>query len=232
MVVVFQGVTSRESALSTDGEVVPTRSCLMPALRPLIALVVASCGCLSTYEVSVRESALMNENRAKAEPAMLAAARAHGANLLPIYPEKVVFRLPCLDGSDELRPSYVASSHDFCVQMQKDIPGCQEPGPHGTIIFRHSGDKARLVIPFRALSGWEYARLARQGDKLLVLMPDVEIHEDGSVTECECDGMPRADCPSSYAFVIDELISVEALEKLSVPISVEELLVKCKAIAL
>ena len=165
---------------------------------------------------------------------MLAAAKIRGAVLLSLEPQDVDHRLPCIEGSEEAVSISEQALHNNCLYMESKLPGCQQSASDGrSFRIRMRGETTKLVIPIRQVEGSIYARLARRDNKLLVLLPRLTSRtEVGTVTECECDGMPRERCPSSFGFVVDDVQAGLEIEEAWVPMAEEHLRTTCKAMEL
>lgn len=207
---------------------------LLLLLGVLAALSPLSCSCLSTQRVRAKVEELRVENRARAEPAMLSAAKSRGAVLLPLEPNDIDHRIACVNESVELPSIGGEPPRDICLWMQINRPGCQEwAGDGRTFLIHDASGKSQLVIPIQQVEGSSYARLARRGNKLFVLLPQLTTREEvGTVTECQCDGMPRVHCPSSFGFVLDDGPSSPKIEVVAVPIAERHLRRVCKSVAL
>jgi hypothetical protein len=124
--------------------------------------------CLSAQKVDERYDALHTRNRERAQPAMLAAAAARGATLLPVEATYIanVPRL-CAEGTRRA-PPYTRSStctliagDDSCIAMEKDW--------RSFVLHRRDGaSKLAIIIP---VAGWRYTRLARRGNRVFILRP-------------------------------------------------------------
>lgn len=210
---------------------------IMRGLLPLstiaqLALCLSGCGCLSSELVQAKVERLRLQNRDRAEPAMLAAASARGAFLLPLEPQDIPHRLPCMPGSDESM-AFAEPSHDVCLSTESDRLGCQQWSEDGRyFLLRQKGEQPQLALPVRGVEGSTYARVARRGNRLIILLPRLTSREQlGTVTECECDGMPRVQCASTFGFLLNEVPTSVEIEEIWVPMAEGYLRRKCKAFA-
>ena len=180
---------------------------MLLSIAVLVVPLAAGCGCLSSQQVSAKERELRSRNHARVESGMLAAAQRQGAILLSIEPQSIAHRLPCVEGTDEATPVPEEALHNICLWTQSQIPGCQQGARDGrSFLIRNRGERPKLVIPIREVDGAAYARLARRGNELIVLLPRLTSQRQvGTVTECECDGMPRVQCQSTFGFVVDDV---------------------------
>lgn len=194
----------------------------------------AGCGCISSQQVVAKEKELRSQNRAGAEPGMFAAAKIRGAVLLPLEPQGIPRRLPCVEGTDEAARLSEEAPHDTCDWVEIRTPGCQEWASDGrSFLIHNKGKSTKLAIPIRPVDGSVYARLAQRDNKLIVLLPRLAHHtEVGTVTECECDGMPSVQCPSTLGFVIDTVPAALEIEEVWVPMTEDYLRKVCKTTAL
>ena len=164
---------------------------------------------------------------------MLAAAKSRGATLLSLQAQDIDHRFPCANGSDEGASVAPGPPDDICMWMESNRPGCQEWASDGrTFLIRDKGENAKLAVPIQQLEGSRYARLARLDNKLFVLMPRLTTPKEvGNLTECECDGMPRTQCPSSFGFILDDGPSSPEIEVIWVPMTERRFRIECKATA-
>ena len=205
---------------------------LLPIAVPVMVFL-AGCGCLSTQRVRAKMEELRLQNRMRAEPAMLATAKSQGAVLLSVPPQDISFRLPCLSGTDETELGGGEPPQDACVWIQSKSSGCQEWASDGrSFLIRDKGKKPILAVPVQQVEGSAYARLAQRGNKFFILMPRLTIQDEvGTVTECECDGMPRVQCPSSFGFILSDAPSSPEIEVVWVPMAEKHYRTICKAVA-
>jgi hypothetical protein len=193
-----------------------------------LAFVGAGCACLSAKQADAKREKLYASNRDRAEPAMRAAAEAQGAVLLPIEASNLILPLDCAGEENEPEPPAGGVEHDACGFIARATHSCiNRTGDRRTFVLRHPGGSPKLVIPIAA-EGWRYTRLARRGDTLFILRADITPHTVGRVTECECDGMPRVVCPTTYGFILDEVSNLQ-IKEVSVPMTDDTLDWSCRA---
>ena len=193
------------------------------------ALLAAGC-CLSAQQADARRDQLKLRNRARAEPAMRAAAEARGARLLPAEATLIPRPLDCAEGRDEAVPRAEGGNVDFCIARAQELGGCiRRTGDGHTFRILRAGAPPKLAIPVRP-DGWRYAGIAERGDKLLLLLPRLSPRSVGAATQCECDGMPRPSCPEDHVFLIDDRPSVE-IEEIWVPMIEDQLDWRCASTA-
>jgi hypothetical protein len=151
------------------------------------------------------------QNRQRAEPAMQAAARKVGAELLPVLPEEVYdcdLRWPMPPGSN-------------CIAYNPTYnPLAKLLDAHGTV---------HAAVAVRGFPDWYYARLARRGDDLFLLVPTLTRREVDRQTQCECDGMPRDIAPVKprVVFVVEGTPKTPAQE-IEVPVTADYVAFDCK----
>jgi hypothetical protein len=198
-------------------------------LSALVAAFTLSCTgcCLSRREADARLERLRADNWARAEPAMRAAAQARGAVLLPLELRELARPLPCAGESDQPEPPSGAE-HEICLLMARESHTCTASAADGSyLVLRQPGERPKLVIPVPAPNG-PYTRVARRGDTVFILRPEISPRIVGHATQCECDGMPRVICPMVHGFVLDDVF-VPHVEELSVPMTEDQWQWSCKA---
>ena len=152
------------------------------------------------------------QNRLRAEPAMQAAARQVGAVLLPVFPEEVFdcdmpdWRLP--PGSD-------------CVKWNPNF------SPVTELLDARGG--LHPVLPVDT-PDWYYARLARRGDDLFLLVPKVIRRQVDRREECECGAMPQPIPPMRprVVFVVDGTPKTPP-QRIEVPVTEDYVNFQCRA---
>lgn len=147
---------------------------------------------------------LLASNRERAEPLMRMAAESVGATLLPNTPKRIIRAGACV-GRDLPQTQTCASwvSDDRLAFRWRDRTGTNSVG---------------VVIDS---ASWLYARLARRGNTLVLLMPIVSRELESRQTECECEGRPTGyfdfENEVEPVFLVDDL-PVDGVEVVSVPI--------------
>ena len=178
----------------------------------LAGLLVGIAGCCTSMGRANRiEREMRLQNRQRAEPAMQAAARQVGAELLPVFPEEV---------------------------YDCDLPGWPTPGgnciaynptynPLAKLVDAHGTVHQALAV--RVFPDWYYARLARRGDDLFLLVPKLTRRQVDRQTQCECDGMPRDIPPVQprVVFVVEGTPKMPAQE-IEVPVTADYVAFDCK----
>jgi hypothetical protein len=151
------------------------------------------------------------QNRLRAEPAMQAAARAVGAELLPVLPEEVY---------DCNLPNWPLPPGSDCIAYNPTY------SPLAKLLDARGA--VHQAVPIQ-VEDWYYARLARRGDDLFLLVPKVTHHEVDRRKQCECDGMPRIGPPERPRVVfIVEGTPRATLWKVEVPVTEDYVGVECK----
>lgn len=139
------------------------------ALAVAAAFAFAGC-CTSDRRAAEIVSHMQTLTRVRAEPAMLSAAGRLGAELLPEFPREIY---DCdMPGRPRLEPQI-----DCAVWAPSDT---------GLLTMRLAGGKTRTVVPIKVHT-WYYARLARRGDQLFLLVPKLTRRQVDQRTQCECD---------------------------------------------
>jgi hypothetical protein len=147
--------------------------------------------------------------------------------LLPVEPKLIDLPGDC-DGEGS-EPEPVLES-DVCAVNARQTDSCASwATDRGSLVIRHQGQSPKLIVAVG--TGGQYARLARRGNALVVLEPQISLRTVGSATQCECDGMPRVICPTVYGFVTDDEAAPQ-IERVSVPMTVVAPHWSCKALLL
>jgi hypothetical protein len=154
---------------------------------------------------------MRQQNRLNAEPAMQSAARQVGAELLPVLPEEVV---------DCDMPHWpIPPGHD-CIKWNPAY------SPFAKLLDASGSVHNALPIETR---DWYYARLARRGDDLFVLVPKVTRRQVDKADQCQCDGMPRVQPPGAprVVFVVEGTPKTPAQE-IEVPVTEDYVNFQCR----
>jgi hypothetical protein len=172
-------------------------------------------GCCTdrTEARNIRHAAML-DTRARAEPTMRAAAQRLGAELLPVLPQ-ARFEFPFARELPGLpRPE---ESEDRGLQLLSD-------DPH--VVRLHDGQGAARIALLFHHNAWYYARLARRGEKLYILLPQLTDRIVDERTQCDCYDGPTGEDPA-VVFVVDDIQEVEVHE-VQVPLTVEVVRWRCK----
>lgn len=166
--------------------------------------------CISDRHASEISGHVQTLTRVHAEPAMRDAAHRLGAELLPVFPEEVY---EC-----DLAGSWVPRGAD-CVMW--------EPNDRGLIAVRDLHGTVRRALPIQ-VQDWLYARLARRGDDLILLVPKLTRREVDRRTICGCYVEMQVGAPVKplVVFVVDGAPKT-AVQEVEVPVTVETVGFKC-----
>jgi len=178
----------------------------------LAGLLVGITGCCTSMgRANKIEREMRLQNRQRAEPAMQAAARQVGAELLPVLPEEVY---DC-DLHRWHMPAACVAYNPTYNRFAKLLDA------HGTV---------HQALAVGRFPNWYYARLARRGDDLFLLVPKLTRHQVDRQTQCECDGMPRDMAPVQplVVFVV-EGTPRPAVQEIEVPVTADYVAFDCKA---
>jgi hypothetical protein len=160
---------------------------------------------------------LQIQNRMTAEPAMRGAAARVGAALLPSAPERVDLANFC----DMLVVRQNEDARNCVVSIAED---------QRTARILHSS-RNRIAVPVRSKDGY-YARLARRGNTLFLLVPTVTRSKVREGTECTCRGGMyelERQVDLQWSFVIDDG-PIDKVEEIPVPVTEQFAEWKCKLI--
>ncbi len=128
-----------------------------------------ACCCRSPERAAQAKARLLASNRERAEPSMRMAAEAVGAVLLPATPTRVIQVGACSNRDlPEAQTCISWASDDGLAFRWRDPTGSESLG-------------VKVDSPF-----WLFARLARRGDTLVLLVPVVTRRLVSRETECEC----------------------------------------------
>ena len=178
----------------------------------LAGLLVGVAGCCTAMGRANRiERDMRLQNRQRAESAMQAAARAVGAELLPVLPEEVY---------DCDLPGWPTPSGNCIAYNPTYNPLAKLLDARGTV---------HQAVAVRGFPNWYYARLARRGDDLFLLVPKLTRHQVDRRTQCECDGMPRVlpPAPPRVVFIVEGTPKAPAQE-IEVPVTADYVAFDCK----
>jgi len=169
---------------------------------------------------------LDRENRERAEPAMRAAARGRGAELLSLQPALVGFGTIC---ESSVLPELRGQADERNCQREEflDGQGYRFVDASGVVKIALFADRGRSVMDEGA---WPYTRLARRGNRLVRLRPKPTFVKLGSRTQCRCSGGPHTPDSSLPVFVLDDG-PYTAVEDVDVPVTVDSLDWHCEFIA-
>lgn len=184
-------------------------------LTLIVSAALLSGCCATTQQAAAIRHELESRNRERAEPAMRAAALQRGALLLPGATEEVP--LPPVCGDVFFDWTGLLFPKGMCVERSADR----------VFHLKAVGQATRFVVQVPT-QGWPYARLARRGSTLFVLVPRVTRRKVGDRTACECGSMTRPVIPTVFGFFIDDAEQVE-VEEVVVPITEDFIEWKCKA---
>jgi hypothetical protein len=141
------------------------------SLLPLLATLVGGC-CYSAKQADQVQADLLARNRGRAEPPMRAAAKKVGATLLATMPLKTLQVNPC---------AKTVGAHDAPER------GCAAWVSEDGRAFRWTDRAGSTFVTVRIPSpAWQYARLARRNNTLILLVPAVTRHVVSRKTRCEC----------------------------------------------
>jgi hypothetical protein len=148
-----------------------TLECLARISLLAVLVTVGSGCCRSAKEADQAQAELLVSNRERAEPLMRAAARAVGAELLQALPERTL-RIGSCTGA-RLSPGRACATW---------VSGDRRA-------FRWTDGSGPTSIGVRISSpAWQYARVARRANTLVLLVPVVTRHAESKQTRCECYG--------------------------------------------
>lgn len=197
--------------------------------RLLVALglcSLTSACCTSMRRAAEIDDELRQQNLARAEPAMRRAAQRQGATLLPDQARTLGFKPLC----DTTQNSAVRTERSCVLDSGGPISAVGGVGDVYRLVDRDG--KHQIAIPIgEDATG---ARLAKRGNTLLVLSPQITFHQLDDRTQCECNGGPRVVSMSGYvnlgsAFVIDDLPEAE-IQLVTVPVAYDYVAWQCKVI--
>ena len=158
---------------------------------------------------------------------MRAAAELHGAVLLSV--EAKLIDLPGDCDGEGSEPEPLLES-DACAANARQTDSCASwAADRGSLVIRHKGQSPKLIVAVG--TGWQYARLARRGNALVVLEPQISLRTEGNASQCECDCMPSVVCPTVYGFVTAD-VAAPQIERVSLPMTVVGPHWSCKALLL
>jgi hypothetical protein len=168
-----------------------------------LAGVLTGCGCASWQKWATVNRDLHRQNSARAEPAMRRAAARFGATLTSVAPRAIV-DAPC----DSLVAPDIPPEAN-CISWQS---------ADGRLFrFHDAGGRKHLVIPLDSPS-WSYARVARNGNHVVLLVPKVHPHKVGNGTRCQCSDTHYPEPVSRYGFVFDDF-EPDGLDVVEVPMT-------------
>ena len=181
--------------------------------------------CTSRARATEIDAKLREQNIARAEPTMRAAAQRRGAELLSHRVQRLGLIAIC-----------GAPTSGSCVDVIGLMAGegVPEPGAADGRPLRLIGPDGteRFVIPIGHDTPTT-ARLARRGSRLFVLVPQVTLHKKRRRAQCECDRAPHIVSMSDFfdvgnAFVLDNVQDVQ-IERVEVPVTEDYIEWKCRA---
>lgn len=162
------------------------------------------CCCRSAESAAEMRAELLSSNRERAEPLMRMAAEAVGATLLTALPTREIRVGACASPSlPQAQTCASWLSNDGLAFRRRDRAGVELVG-------------VRVESP-----SWQYARLARRGNTLVVLVPTVTRQLESRQTQCECEGRSAGyvdfENDIESVFLVEDQ-PVDGVEVLSVPI--------------
>jgi hypothetical protein len=162
---------------------------------------------------------------------MQRAAAALGAVMLPDVVGSRPTPRPCAESKPNAQGHYPPDLPHGQTAPSADVR-CVEPvDTSGRIVrFVEHRSQARLLVIVDAPHG-QFARLARRGRTLYVLLPEVTLEKAGEGEQCECDGMPRVVEPRLTGFSLPDRDDDEVRE-VKVPITVGYVDWQCRTWAL
>ena len=179
--------------------------------------------CTSLRRATEINAELREQNIARAGPAMHRAAQRQGATLLPVQLRSLGFRPLCSATQDT-----ALGAGSYCVLSPGRI---SVRGGLGDVyqLLDHEG-KRRIAITIGEAHSW--ARLAKRGETLLLLTPNVTFHQLDYRVQCECEGGPVIQSMSGYvnlgsAFLLDEGPKAE-IQVITVPVVDDYVAWDCK----
>jgi len=179
-----------------------------------LAGVLTGCGCASWQKSATANRDLHRQNIARAEPAMRRAAALFGATLVSVPPQEIV-DAPC---DSLVAPDLPPDAN--CISWQSE---------DGRLFRFHDAHGGKhLVIPVHSPS-WIYARVARNGNHLVLLLPKVRQRKVSEGTRCECSGMAAPEFVTSYGFVFDDF-QPDRLDVVEVPMTEDYIAWGCKEV--
>lgn len=146
---------------------------------------------------------------------MRQAAATVGASLLPALPEEMA-AIPC-----ESTAIFQTGDAPFCV---RDEGNDDSAGPLLAVLDSQGRPAIAIAIPSQ---DWYYARVARRGSTLVLLMPKVSRRKLGVQSQCTC-GTWGTHTPVEHVLVIEGL-STATLQTLEVPMTERYVEWKCEA---
>jgi hypothetical protein len=152
-----------------------------------LASVLTGCGCASYAKFAAANRDLSNENFARSEPAMRRAAARFRATLTDAEPV-IVDDVPC---------------ESLILPNIPPEGGCifWEAGDGRLFRFQDSRGKRHVGVRLSSPS-LPFARLARNGNSLVLLLPKVHRHKVGERTRCQCSAGAYPEF--SYSFVLED----------------------------
>jgi hypothetical protein len=161
------------------------------------------------------------KNFERAEPQMQAAAASVGARLLPLMAQELhLLHCPSGEMNGIAQPIVLQGGESGCITWQAQ--------DGSAFRFLDNDGHAKLGITVRPEVS-HFTRLARHGNTIHLLDPDVSRRPVREATQCECNAGPRMrPDPQFFAFVIDDIPQFE-LRKLRVPMQEDVVEWKCKA---
>lgn len=183
----------------------------------LIGAILAIGCCASWDKAAMMRRELEQENRKHSEPVMRAAAMKRGAVLLPALAWGFNTRHCDSLVVPELAPE------NGCVHWESSDRRA----------FRMRDARGNVTLAVRVRSpAWYYARLARRGGTLYVLVPKISRRIVGEATQCECVRQTGyvLGSPDEFAFTLEDL-PLEEVEEVEVPIVEDILKWHCKVTA-
>jgi len=174
---------------------------LGPAVACLLLMVpLAACGCLSPQVMRDADTKVAASNLARADALMQKAAELRGAVLLPVRA-----RWYCLkadpNGPRRLVPSHPDGAICFTVlDGDDDRPRVRtDQGQEG------------IVVPVSE-AAYRFARVARRGDVLFLLLPKITPHALPQRRACACDGGPIVDFSPRFGIFFPNVKEVRVEE--------------------
>jgi hypothetical protein len=193
----------------------PDRPVLVDTATLMLAAVLsAGCACVERLKAQELSAELRSRSIERSGPTMQAAAARLGATLLP---ERVqVWHRP-----------WQCSSQRFAEEVVCDVWWGLAVSPVTRV--EDPAGKWHQVIPVADDGRGAYLRVARRGDTLFVLVPDIKRRAVRSSVACECDGGPTVVGTTYAAMVLDDF-PVSKVVRVSVPVTEDYIAWTCEAI--
>lgn len=179
--------------------------------------------CASRQRAAEIDDALRRQNIDRAEPVMLDVAQRQGATLLPNRPLGLGFTPLCGETGTTLR------SGRYCVLLPEQPISVTGSVGDAYQLLDSEGER-HFAITLGASS--EGARLATRDKRLLLLTPEITLHQIDKRAQCECNGGPVVLSMSGFvdlgfAFLLDDL-PMDSIKRVSVPIVNDDIEWQCK----